>query len=74
MIFSKLQVSLQSMKATVFLLCFVIVLGSCHHRWREAYNPYLHSKHKPSEDIRGGFVKQDKKFRKKKNWFFFRKK
>ncbi|HEV7231716.1 MAG TPA: hypothetical protein VGO45_10335 [Bacteroidia bacterium] len=55
------------MKAFITSLFILIAFASCHHRWREAYNPYLHSKHKPSEDIKRDYVKQDHWWRKKKN-------
>ncbi|HXC06387.1 MAG TPA: hypothetical protein VNZ86_16630 [Bacteroidia bacterium] len=63
------------MKGILFCFLFVIGFTSCHHH-RDAWNPYLHSKHKPSEEIKKGYVKQDHWLHNKRhlNWFMFKRK
>ncbi|MFI5149408.1 MAG: hypothetical protein ACHQRM_06710 [Bacteroidia bacterium] len=63
------------MKGLLFSLFLLICLSSCHHN-KSPYNPYLHSKHKPSEEIKKGYVKQDHWLRNKRhlNWLMFKRK
>jgi len=60
-------------KRILFSFFLIIVLSSCHHH-RDAWNPYLHSRHKPSDEVKEGFAKQDRMMHRRKNWFFFKKK
>jgi hypothetical protein len=64
------------MKIIILFIGLLIGLCCCRgpHSHPDAYNPYLHAKHKPSEDIRKEFVKQDRWFRRRKNKIFFERK
>jgi len=53
-------------KVAITACLLFLILGSCRGP-RDAYNPYLHSKHKPSQEIKKEYVKQDRWWRRKKN-------
>jgi len=54
------------MRIYVLLLFVLLIMSACGGR-KGPYNPYLHSKHKPSEEIKGQYIKQDRWFRRKRN-------
>ena len=56
------------MRKLQLILFLSLVLAACNSaKRRDAYNHYLRSRHKPSEEIKKEFVKQDRWWRRKKN-------
>jgi hypothetical protein len=53
------------MRTGILVLFLIVGFTAC--RSKGPYNPYLHSKHKPSEEIKSDYIKTDRWFRKKRN-------
>ena len=53
------------LKLFFITFCCLLAFSSC--RKRDAYNPYLHAKKKPSQTIKDDYAKKDRWFRRKKN-------